>query len=377
MVRSRQRHRPARRVPSRFGLLPKDRRRRHDNRRRARRTNPKGGLAPAAAGGSPLAGGQSHRDRGCGDAGIVRVVSQKSGAHNPMDTDENKERTTPGEREEVRSTGSGGERTKGRASRPDRGSTRGTSGALAAATGAARGAARSLLRLTPAGDAARMWLPTAIAVLVVTFVFFVVGGSLRSVHWLLGINVLYGLILVLTWGAMWLSTPADVRRWALAQEPSHRSRWGRLVEVISDRRVFSGGAGMSFIISVSVGGLSLAVALLPRGEDLGAEPLRTLLCVLGVLLSWALLHTSYAMYYAHLYYRDPRKAGGMKFPGEGEPAAPDFAYFACSIGTTRATSDVSVSSGKVRRTVLVHGVLAFFYNTAILGLVVNLIVGSV
>ena len=290
-----------------------------------------------------------------------------------MDSDENKERTTPGEREEVRPTGSGGERTKGRAGRPDLGSTRGTSGAVAAA----RGAARSLLRLTPAGDAARMWLATAIAVLVVTFVFLVVGRPLRSVHWLLGTNVLYGLILVLTWGAMWLSTPADVRRWALAQEPSPRSRWGRFVEVISDRRVFSGGSGMSFIISVSVGGLSLALALLPRGEDLGAEPLRTLLCVLGVLLSWALLHTSYAMYYAHLYYRDPRKAGGMEFPGEAEPVAPDFAYFAFAIGTTFATSDVSVSSGKVRQTVLVHGVLAFFYNTAIFALVVNLVVGSV
>jgi hypothetical protein len=131
-------------------------------------------------------------------AGILRVVSQEPGANNPMDTDENKERTTPGKREEVRLTGRGGEPTKGRASRPDLGSTRGTSGAVAAATGATR----PLLRLTPAGDAARMWLATAIAVLVVTFVFLVVGRPLRSVHWLLGTNVLYGLILVLTWGAM-------------------------------------------------------------------------------------------------------------------------------------------------------------------------------
>ena len=295
-----------------------------------------------------------------------------------MDTDENKERTTPGEREEVRPTGSGEEPTKGRASRPDRHSTRGTSGALAAATGAARGAAKSLLRLTPAGDAARMWLPTAIAVLVVTIVFFVVGGPFRSVHSLLGINVSYGLILVLTWGAMWLSTPADVRRWALAQEPPRRSRWGRFVEVIFlDRRVFSGGAGMSTIIGFSIGGLFLAVALLPRGEDLGAEPLRTLLCVLGVLLSWALLHTSYAMYYAHLYYRDPRRVGGMEFPGEEEPAAPDFAYFAFTVGTAFSTSDVSVSSAKVRLAVLVHSVLAFFYNATILALVINIVIGSV
>lgn len=69
-------------------------------------------------------------------------------------------------------------------------------------------------------------------------------------------------------------------------------------------------------------------------------------------MSWALLHTSYAMYYAHLYYCTPDKPGGMVFPGEEEPTALDFAYFAFAVGTAFATSDVSVSSGKVRRTVL-------------------------
>lgn len=252
-----------------------------------------------------------------------------------------------------------------------------TSGAVAAAIGTVRSAVKSLLRLTPVGDAARMWLPTAIALLMQTFVFFTVGGPLQFVYVLLGVNVSYGLFLVLTWGAMYLSTPADVRRWALAQERPH-SRWRRFVEESSGRRVFSGGVGMSTIISFSVGGLFFALALLPRGEDLGAEPLRALLCVLGVLMSWALLHTSYAMYYAHLYYRIPRKPGGMVFPGDEEPAALDFAYFAFTVGTAFSTSDVSVSSGKARLAVLMHSVLAFFYNTTILALVVNLIIiGSV
>ncbi len=71
------------------------------------------------------------------------------------------------------------------------------------------------------------------------------------------------------------------------------------------------------------------------------------------------------------------KRAGWSFPGRGEPAAPDFAYFAFAVGTTFATSDVSVSSAKVRLAVLVHGVLAFFYNTTILALVVNLVIGSV
>lgn len=244
------------------------------------------------------------------------------------------------------------------------------------AVAAAKRTARSLLQLTPTGDAARIWLPIAVMLLVMTFVSFAVGGPFQRVHSLLAVDVFYGLFLILTWGAMCLSTPADVQRWALAQELP-RSRRRRFMTVISDRRVFSGGAGMNTIIAVSVGGLFLAVALLPRGRDLGVEPLLALLCVLGVLLSWALLHTSYALYYAHLYYRIPDKPGGMAFPGSEEPAALDFAYFAFTIGTAFSTSDVSVSSGKVRRTVLVHSVLAFFYNTTILALVVNLVIGSV
>ena len=247
---------------------------------------------------------------------------------------------------------------------------------VVAATGAVRGAARSLLRLTPSGDAARMLLSSAMMVVVPAFAFFAAGGSLRFVYyWLLAVDAFYGLFLVLTWGTMWPSTPADVRMWALAQEPPRSSGWRRFVEVVfSDRKVFSGGAGMSVIISFSVGGLFLTLTLLPRGGDLWAEPLLVLLCVVGVLLSWALLHTSYAMHYAHLYYRNPRQPGGMEFPGGEEPGALDFAYFAFVIGTAFATSDVSVSSSKVRLAVLVHSVLAFFYNATILALVINLII---
>jgi Protein of unknown function (DUF1345) len=241
---------------------------------------------------------------------------------------------------------------------------------------AVRGAAKFLLSLTPSGDAMRIWVPTGVALLVQAFVFFTIREPLQYVHMLLATNIFYGLFLALTWGAMRSSMPTDVQRWALAQERTG-SRWRRFLEESSGRRVFSGGAGTNTIISFSLAGLFLAVALLPRGEDLGAEPLVALLCVLGVLMSWGLLHTSYAMYYAHLYYRTPSKRGGMEFPGEEEPAALDFAYFAFTIGTAFSTSDVSVSSSKIRRKVLIHSVLAFFYNTTILALVVNLITGFV
>src|SRR5215204_4376276 len=77
MVRSRDRHLVARRIRTRDGLLPKNRRRRDDNRRRAPRTNPKGNFAPAAARRDTFARGQSYRHRGFGRAdGAQRPAGQ-------------------------------------------------------------------------------------------------------------------------------------------------------------------------------------------------------------------------------------------------------------------------------------------------------------
>src|SRR5215207_9994223 len=77
MVRSRERHLVARRIPRRDGLLPKDRRRRDDYRRRARRTNPKSNFAAEAAGRDALARSQSDRHRGVGRVGgAQRPASQ-------------------------------------------------------------------------------------------------------------------------------------------------------------------------------------------------------------------------------------------------------------------------------------------------------------
>jgi uncharacterized membrane protein len=94
----------------------------------------------------------------------------------------------------------------------------------------------------------------------------------------------------------------------------------------------------------------------------------------AVTSAWALLHTAFALHYAHLYYRRADAPGGMEFAG-GPPADLDFAYFAMTIGMTFQTSDVVISSGAVRRVVLGHALLAFAFNTVILALVVNLLVG--
>jgi len=63
---------------------------------------------------------------------------------------------------------------------------------------------------------------------------------------------------------------------------------------------------------------------------------------------------------------------GSTFRGERIPDYLDFVYFSFVVGTTAQTSDVEVTSRKMRRMVTLHGLLSFFFNTTVIALVVNL-----
>jgi len=62
----------------------------------------------------------------------------------------------------------------------------------------------------------------------------------------------------------------------------------------------------------------------------------------------------------------------VTFPSDQSPNQLDFAYFAFTIATSFAVSDVDVTDRTIRRAVLGHQILSFFYNTSILALVINL-----
>jgi len=99
-----------------------------------------------------------------------------------------------------------------------------------------------------------------------------------------------------------------------------------------------------------------------------------------IVLTWAFIQTMFALQYAHYYYlpsRDGKLRGGLDFPSTPLPNYGDFLYFACIIGTSSQTADVNISSQTMRRTVLVHCVLAFFFNTAILALTINIVSGLI
>jgi len=105
------------------------------------------------------------------------------------------------------------------------------------------------------------------------------------------------------------------------------------------------------------------------------------LSITALLLSWLLIHTLFAFHYARWYYSFHRETtthrGGLKFPGDKEPDYLDFVYYAFVVGMTSQTSDVCVMTRHMRRLTLVHGVLAFIFNIAILAMSINIIGGVI
>jgi uncharacterized membrane protein len=125
--------------------------------------------------------------------------------------------------------------------------------------------------------------------------------------------------------------------------------------------------------SVSLLGATLLVrnphTLSPELEHYAAA-----LCLLTVALAWTMTHTAFTFRYAHLYYReDAEGVGGLEVPGGKPPTYFDFAYFAFTIGMCFQVSDVTVTSHQIRRTVLLHAVISFAYNSIVLAFVLNLV----
>lgn len=137
------------------------------------------------------------------------------------------------------------------------------------------------------------------------------------------------------------------------------------------------GAGLILALTVaaSIASLGAIIGELGAVKSLSGLALGAALglATLTIVLSWAFIQVIFALHYAHEFYGDRGdRAGGLIFPEEKRPDYWDFVYFAFVIGMTFQVSDVQVSNRKVRRTVVVHGIVAFFFNLAILALAVNI-----
>ena len=177
---------------------------------------------------------------------------------------------------------------------------------------------------------------------------------------LVGWDIGVGLYVILAFEMMARADVHQIRRRAAAQDE------GAIVILI-----LTVAAALASILAI-VGLLGTSAA--------GAAPRRSvelILATITIVLSWAFIHTMFALHYAHEFY-DESGVRGMAFPGGLEkPDYWDFVYFSLVIGMTSQVSDVGITTKEIRRTVAAHGVVSFFFNAALLALTVNIAASAI
>ena len=126
---------------------------------------------------------------------------------------------------------------------------------------------------------------------------------------------------------------------------------------------------------------TIAILAAITGELMAAKDLpielrygHVALAALTIITAWLFIQVMFTLHYAHHYYTamELGHKPGIDFPGDDIPNYSDFLYCACIIGTSGQTADVSFSTTNTRHIALVHSVLAFFFNTTLLALTINI-----
>jgi uncharacterized membrane protein len=161
------------------------------------------------------------------------------------------------------------------------------------------------------------------------------------------------------WWIIWKSDPGKCRERALGDDPGSFA-----IFLISTLGTFAGLGGAIYALhqpDSAMHAIGRAAVILMVG--------------VAVLGGWLLMQTAYTLHYARLYYADPKSPGGIDFH-DGPPDDFDFAYFAFTLGMTFQVSDLVVTDRVVRREILRHALISFFYNIAIFALLINIIAGK-
>lgn len=143
-------------------------------------------------------------------------------------------------------------------------------------------------------------------------------------------------------------------------------------------RLQDDGAALVLFVTVAGAIASLAAITLELSGLKAYPPLRQGmhigLVALTFATSWLLVHTSFALHYAHAYYASIGRehAAPLEFPRQEAPVYMDFLYFSMIIGMTSQTADVAIATTRMRRLAMAHGAIAFVFNTTLLALTINI-----
>jgi uncharacterized membrane protein len=133
------------------------------------------------------------------------------------------------------------------------------------------------------------------------------------------------------------------------------------------------GAIALLVLTTAAALASLAAVVAELGY--APSPYQFALGMGTIVLSWAFMHTIFALHYAHEFYGEGADAmiGGLVFPGDEDPDYWDFMYYSLVVAMTAQVSDVQITSKVIRRMTTVHGAVSFFFNVTVLALTVNII----
>ena len=173
-----------------------------------------------------------------------------------------------------------------------------------------------------------------------------------------GVAVYLGLFCVL----MERTTPEQVAGWARRGEPNNA-----LVLIIVNVLAVASLLGVAAMLNR------------PPNRPRWEINLHMTASLLAVILSWFLVHIYFGLHYMRLYYDDTVVDGktsyqtGLEFPERKTADLWDFMYYSFTIAMCYQTSDVTVTSTRIRRVTLVHAIFSFLFVSAIIGFVVNVI----
>jgi uncharacterized membrane protein len=188
--------------------------------------------------------------------------------------------------------------------------------------------------------------------------FFLLPGSLRLVtRLLMSWDISIALYLLLVYSMVLRSGLPHIRRNAVLQDD------GRFL----------------ILLVTAIGAFASLAAIVSELGEAHRSPPELIFTTLTIALSWAAVHTTFALHYAHDYYRGA-KPGGLQFPsGDQHDHADywDFVYFSFVIGMTAQVSDVGITDKTIRRTATAHGIVSFIYNTALVALMVNIAASAI
>jgi len=195
------------------------------------------------------------------------------------------------------------------------------------------------------GVAAVIGAATAVALVLVGAVY---------VAWQAGWDATAITYLALTLPVVWRLDQAETARLAVKEDPTRP---------VADL----------LLLAAAVASLGAVGVVLVRAADSSGvtQTLLTVAGVLSVIVSWALVHVTYMLRYAKIYYTEP--IGGVDFNEKELPAFVDFAYLAFTIGMTFQVSDTSLQSRSMRSAALRHALLSFLFSTVILATTINVV----